>query len=99
MFNDDKGICIVTLKVTWSPQDREYIPQSPNEAGIYLQIALYYGKEKLFIPGNSHGYGFSLTKENIQHFRNPLNPLNDHPIYSPKKLRGLHPIPGCGLAS
>ena len=103
MFNDTDGIYVVFLKVRWHPRDSNYIPAPPNEYREYIHIALYYGKEKLFIPGNRQGYGFKLTEENIKYYGNPINVLNDYQILNPRnkaqKLRGFYPIPNNGTES
>jgi len=103
MFNDTDGIYVVFLKVQWHPRDKNHIPAPPNQYREYIHIALYYSKEKLFIPGNRQGYGFKLTEENINHYGNPFNVLNDYQIRNPKntaqKLRGFYPVPGNGTES
>ena len=60
MFQQNKGTYLAFLRVKWRSQDYR-IPRPPNRNDYYLQIARYYAEEKLFIPGNDHGYGFKLT--------------------------------------
>ena len=98
MFKQNKGTYLAFLRVKWRDQDRR-IPRPPNQNDYYLQIARYYAEEKLFIPGNDHGYGFKLTSNNTKSMTNILRQLNTRDVTTTCKVKGLYPIRGCPQAS